>query len=86
MLPVRFAVFVPGTGLQLVLPSASHSRGGTPLHPGQTKSATTLGKRNQEQPMVGTFPSIYLCEESLHIPGIHAAYRVRPAGDRRRKE
>jgi hypothetical protein len=29
--------------------------------------------------MAGTFRSIYRCEVSLHIPGIHAAYRTRLA-------
>ena len=35
--------------------------------------------------MVGTFASVLRCEGTLHIPGIRAAYCVRPARARRGK-
>lgn len=42
-----------------------------------------MARRHQIQPMAGTFASMYLCEESLHIQGVGAAYRARPARTRR---
>ena len=79
MQTVRLAAFVSGADLQLLLPSRALFLGGPALHRRGCISATALARRHREQPMVGTFTSIYLCDGSLHIPGIRAAYRARSA-------
>ena len=45
-----------------------------------------LARRHREQPMAGTFPSIYRCEGSLHILGIHATVSRPPCKSSSGKE
>ena len=75
MQAVRLAAFISGTDLQLIFPSNSHPRSGTPLHP-QGSLATRLARRPRDQPMAGTFTSIHRREGSLHIRRIHTTYRA----------
>jgi hypothetical protein len=84
MQTVRLAAFVSGAGLQLVLPSGSHSRGGTPLHPEDRFSRLHWQddiESSQWLELLHPFTAV----KDLYISREFAAYRARPARARRGK-
>src|SRR6266566_9337220 len=85
MQTARVAAFVYGTDLHLILSSVFHSHGGTTLHLREKLFGTEVARRHREQPMAGTFTSIYGCEVSLPIREICATYCAIPSRARRRK-